>query len=196
MKEWLIASCFSMLSFLAAGQSKRSLAVILPDHAKLQFAGSIGFISAGFGYESRDKKLQADLFYGYVPEKIGGVNIHSITAKLTWMMVSKPLDNNLRLDILSGGILFNYAFGKQYFLFSPENYPYHYYGFPTAAHAAIFIGGGIARNKLGLYYEIGITDRDLVSYVTNSKAISFVDIFNIGVGTRIALHNTKKNKSK
>ena len=74
-----------------------------------------------------------------------------------------------------------------YHLFSRTKYSFVYYGFPTAAHAAVFVGGGITKNKFGLYYEFGTTDRDLVSYASNPKAINFFEIINIGVGALISL---------
>jgi len=177
---------------VALGQPAKKLSWVVPHHAKLQFAGSIGFLSAGFGYESAANKLQYDFLYGYVPEKAGGVAIHSVTAKLTWTIISKQLKKDLRIDPLTTGFLINYAFGKQYFLFKTPNYPSLYYGFPTAAHLGIFIGSSIKKNKLGLYYEIGTHLKDLSSYVTNTRTLDFVDILNIGIGARMALRKTRR----
>lgn len=186
MKAWLAIFCFLILSVCAPAQSEKHRAGIIPHHAKIQYAGSIGFISVGAGYEFAKKKLQGDFFYGYVPEKIGGIKIQSITTKLTWIPVSRLL-NDIKLDMLTAGILVNYTFGRQYHLFSRTRYSFVYYGFPTAAHLALFAGGGITKNKLGLYYEVGTTDRDLISFVNNPKAINFYEIINIGIGARISL---------
>ena len=181
----IFACLFLPVSLLA--QPGKTRPGIIPHHAKLQYAGSIGFISVGAGYEFAKKKLQGDFFYGYVPKKIGGIKIQSITAKLTWIPVSRQLKKDIKLDLLTAGLLVNYTFGRQYHLFSRTRYSFVYYGFPTAAHLAIFAGGGITKNKLGLYYEFGMTDRDFISFAANTKAISFFEIINIGMGVRVSL---------
>ncbi|MEI9808825.1 MAG: hypothetical protein WDO16_13705 [Bacteroidota bacterium] len=91
IKRRLLFIYFFILPFFAAAQQRTGFARLIPQHIKLQFAGSIGFLSAGFGYESPNKRFQGDFFYGYVPESVGGVTIHSVTAKLTWMAVWKEL---------------------------------------------------------------------------------------------------------
>jgi hypothetical protein len=180
MQARLIICCLLILPFCVQSQTEKKKTGIAPHYAKLQFAGSIGFLSAAVGYEFAKKKLQADVYYGYVPQRIGGINIHSVTGKLTWLPLSIE-HKNYTYNLLTAGFLVNYAFGKQYD-FSAE--AFDYYGFPTAAHIGLFVGGGIKRNKLGLYYELGSTDRDIVSYVNNTKGIRFHEIINIGIGAR------------
>lgn len=184
MKRILLYCLFIIPAFKLPAQHSRILHALVPDHGTLQFAGGIGFLSAGLGYDSKNKRILTDIMYGYVPEKLGGVTIHSITGKFTWVAVSGRLSRAVRADWLTTGLLVNYVFGKQYFLFSPENYPLKYYGLPTAAHLGIFTGGGIYYKKSGLFYELGTTDRDLSGYLTNIKAIHFFDIINIGIGAR------------
>lgn len=164
----------------------------LPDHVKVQFAGGIGFASVAGGYETKNEKFEADVFYGYVPKKIGGVTIHSLSGKLT----AYPLPNfkikNWNVKPLSVGVLLNYSFGKQYFLFDPEPYPFNYYRFPTALHSGFFVGGAIGNNgrkisslkKLSLYYELVTYDVLLSSYFTNTKSLSLSDVFSLGLGIK------------
>ena len=193
MKHWIVTYCIFIIPLLTFGQPVKKNSWVVPHHAKLQFAGTIGFLSGGFGYESANTKLQYDFFYGHVPEKFGGVAIHSVTGKLTWIIISEQLKKELRIDPLTTGFLVNYTFGKQYFLFKTPNYPSFYYGFPTAAHFGILIGSSIKKNKLGLYYELGTHVKDLASYVTNTRTLDFVDILNIAIGARIELRKTKRN---
>lgn len=174
-----------IISLVPAGlQAQKKLSRLLPDYAKAQYAGGIGFISAGVGYESKNKKFQGDFMYGYVPERVGGEEIHSVTSKLTWLPLRVKQGERFIINPLTAGILVNYAFGDQYFLFSPEKYPYDYYGFPTAMHIGIFVGGSIEVKRLGIYYELGTTDKELLSYVGNSKSLAFSDILNLAAGIR------------
>ncbi|RYY52599.1 MAG: hypothetical protein EOO09_20935 [Chitinophagaceae bacterium] len=171
---------------------------MLPDHVQLQFAGAIGFLSAGVGYETKNHRFQGEFLYGYVPESVGGIEIHSATAKLTWVAITRQPRKDLRIDWLTTGVLVNYVFGKQYFLFDPDRYPFNYYGFPTAAHVGISVGGAAYYRRLGFYYELGTTDRYVMSYIRNSRSIFFTDLFNAGFGLKYGIfgHKWQKDKKK
>jgi len=167
---------------------------LLPDHLKLQFAGNIGFLSIGAGYVNKSGRLEGDFFYGYVPESIGGVDIHTITSKLSWHLIKGLGSGRTELKPLSLGILVSYTFGKQYFGFKPENYPYNYYRQPTSLHVGSFIGGQINRmqkkgrfSSFGLYYELTTMDTEVLSYVSNRKSIGLGEIVSLGIGIKAGI---------
>lgn len=194
LKKQILLQIFILSFFSVSAQTKKKPNNILPDHIKLQYAGGIGFIALGAGYESKKGKTEGDFFYGYVPKKIGGVEIHAITGKFTWSpfkIINKGL---VQIKPLSFGVLFNYTFGEQYFLFSPDNYPYNYYNYPTALHGGFFIGGQInckplKTRKLGFYYELGLYDFALASYFSNRKALAISDIVHLGMGVKYAFYS-------
>ncbi|MFN2457054.1 MAG: hypothetical protein ABR502_02525 [Chitinophagaceae bacterium] len=192
MKKWILLLSTLMLIFSLFGQEAPKKSKAVPDYIKLQFAGGVGFASVGLGYDIRDKKIEGDILYGYVPEKIGGTSIHTLTGKVTWFPLSNISLKEIQIKPLSLGFLVNYTFGSQYFLFSPENYPLDYYGYPTAMHLGVFVGGQVNKtlsdntlfNRISLYYELGTNDVELVSYATNTKALKITDIFNLGIGVK------------
>ena len=166
---------------------------IVPDHLKVQYAGGIGFFSVAAGYSTRDGKVDGDLYYGYVPKSAGGLYIHALTGKFTYSPI-KPLQyGNFRVKPFSTGLFVNYTFGKQYFGFRPENYPYDYYKFPTSLHIGGFVGGEVFREPvrpkpfrhIGVYYELLTFDRLLLSYMNNRNALSLTDIFSLGLGVKL-----------
>ena len=134
--------------------------------------------------------MHGDLYYGFTPEAVGGLDIHALTGKLTWFPVKPINGKSLQVKPLAAGLLVNYTFGKQYFGFTPKNYPYGYYGFPTAFHAGAFVGGQISKKisdkrsvkRIGLYYELGTYDAEVFSYLVNRKTLAVTDIFNLGIG--------------
>ena len=172
---------------------KKSFNLLLPDHVKVQYAGGIGFIAVGIGYSSKNKKLEGDLYYGYLPESIGGVRIHSISTKFVWIPVNTVRVKKYMLEPLMTGLIVNYSFGQQYFGFDPPNYPYRYYSFPTAIHSALFLGSRIGSNsptntfvsRLSLYYEILSFDREIISMVSNSKSLHITDIVTLSLGVKL-----------
>jgi len=160
----------------------------LPDHIKLQYAGGIGFLSIGAGYSNKKDKLEGDLFYGYLPRSIGGVRINSLSGKFTWIPYHLLVRNKYKLEPLMMGLLINYNFGRQYFGFDPDKYPYRYYSFPTAINTAIFAGSGFDLNKpgrLSFYYEVLCFDRDLLSLVDNPKSLNISDVLTLSFGVKI-----------
>jgi len=188
--------CFTSMWY-ANGQDsvRRQKHWAFPDHAIIQFAGGIGYVSVGAGYTARKEKLKLVLLYGYVPESIGGLPIHAATAQLKWMPLKPFRFKNFELQSLVTGLLVNYTFGKQYFAFSPEYYPFNYYGHPTSIHAGILAGSEIytlpKKNKKikqwGLYYELVSYDVELVSYFGNTQTLSFKDVLSLGFGIRMRI---------
>jgi hypothetical protein len=177
--------CFSLL---VHGQENK-ISRLLPHHGKIQFAGGIGFMSAGFGYATNNKKFNIDAYYGYVPENLGGIEIHSVTSKVTWIPISRNLCQDIHWQVLTTGVLVNYAFGEQYFFLSPTNYPLKYYGLPTAAHIGFFVGGGLQYRKVGCYFELGSTDKSLGSYVRNVRSLKLTSILNIAFGLKVSFRD-------
>ena len=168
---------------------------LLPDHVKVQYAGGTGFISVGAGYSNKNQKLEADLYYGYLPESIGGVRIHSISTKFIWLPVNAVRVKKYVLEPLMTGLVVNYSFGKQYFSFDPSNYPYRYYSFPTAIHSALFFGSRAGVNlptnssvhRLSIYYEIVSFDREIISLLSNPKSLHIPDIVTLALGVKMGI---------
>ena len=168
---------------------------LVPHHARLQYGGGIGMVSAGIGYSNKNKKLEADLMYGYVPAGSLGVEIHSATLKFQWIPLKTLHKGNIFLQPLVTGILVNHSFGDQYFGFKPDDYPYSYYNFPTSINSALLLGslvgtkfpGSKTIKGLGFYYEFSVFDRELASFVTNTRSLELHDILTIGFGFKVYL---------
>ena len=183
---------FLLVTTETISAQKKSL-IKPPDHIKIQYAGATGFMAIGAGYSNKKEKLEGDLYYGYLPKSIGGVRIHSISAKVTWIPIHSVRIKKYQLVPLMTGLVANYSFGKQYFSFDPPNYPYRYYSFPTAIHSALFLGSRIGFNfpantvvrRLSLYYEILSYDREIISFVSNTKSLQAGDVITLSLGIRI-----------
>ena len=175
---------------LLAQQNHRS--GFVPDYYKVQYAGNIGFVAVGAGYNNHRKTLEGDFFYGYVPKSEGGDYIHTLTSKLNYQpFLIKLHKTEIRPAYV--GIMVSYTFGKQYFGFTPDKYPYDYYKFPTSLHIGAQVGAQINRTlsgkhffkKVGLYGEFTSYDAEVLSYVNNAKSLAFTDILSLGIGLRV-----------
>ena len=189
----LVVSFFLLFKPETLSAQKKKSNLLLPDHIKVQYAGGTGFVAVGIGYSSKNQKLEGDLYYGYLPEGIGGVRIHSISPKFIWIPVNSISRKKYVLEPLMTGLVVNYSFGKQYFSFDPPYYPYRYYSFPTTIHSALFLGSRIGFNfppntfvrRVSLYYEILSFDREILSLVSNTKSLHITDIVTLSLGVKI-----------
>jgi len=172
---------------------KKSFKIKPPHHIKAQYAGGIGFISIGAGYSTKNQKLEGDLYYGYLPKSIGGISIHSLSGKVTWIPIHPVSIKKYQVEPLMTGLIVNYNFGKQYFSFDPPYYPYRYYSFPTAIHSALFLGSRIEFNfpantfvkRISMYYEILSFDREIISLLSNPKSLQAADIATLSLGVKV-----------
>src|SRR6187549_2965645 len=201
LKRYFFRSSSAMLLFFLLvltekiSAQKKGFKIKPPDHIKVQYAGGMGFISIGAGYTTKNQKLEGDLYYGYLPESVGGVSIHSISGKITWIPIHPVSIKKYQVEPLMTGLIVNYSFGKQYNSFDPPYYPYRYYSFPTAIHSALFLGSRIGHNfptntfvrQLSFYYEILSFDREIISFVSNTKSLKITDIVILSLGIRISL---------
>ena len=169
----------------------------VPDLVKMQFAGNIGFLSAGVGYEHGKGKLETDLMLGFLPKSIGGDHITSLSAKMTWSpwKISKGRSRSLELTPFTLGPYMSYSFGSQFDTILPNEYPSGYYWWATSLRFGAFFGGNVeiplaseqSIKGIGFYYELGTYDLKFISYVLNRKFLNVTDIFSLALGVRFQL---------
>lgn len=170
------------------------LKALKPDHVNLQYAGSIGYMSIGVGYNFFNEKTALSLHYGFVPESKGG-NLNILTTKFEY----KPFNINLIKDKLVlkpiNLVMFvSYTLGRNFDKkFDPNQYPDGYYFWSTAIkiHAGIsselkFIGDKNSVIKaVSLYAESNTNDLYLISWFENRTTTPFANMFHLGYGIRL-----------
>lgn len=194
----IIIPLLVLLSFAAIAQdeepAEKSRKWYIPDHLKLQFAGNIGFMSGGPGYISRNKTLETDILFGFLPQKFGGDALITITAKTTYSPWRIPLKNTYYVVPFSIGFDLSYTFGPQFDTKWPSYYPSGYYWWATSIRPGAYVGGKLGRevmiNKkkrgLELYYELGTYDLLFISYIQNRNYLKLSDIVSLALGVKMA----------
>jgi hypothetical protein len=178
------ASVAALLAADAAAPARAApgRAWYVPDHAKLQLAGNVGFLSPGVGW-ALGRRADADLFFGWVPEAVGGTDIFALTGKVTWAPWSVA-SGGWSVRPLTAGLQVTYTYGDQYFVVPPFTFT------PTALRAGIAIGAGASRlvrgRELGLYAELVALDLGLAYALSNRRALDLADAFSLALGARVA----------
>jgi hypothetical protein len=162
----------------------------VPDHSKLQLAGWIGFVSPGAGYSWFDRRLEADLFLGWVPPPLGGEHIVSLTSKLTFLPLRLGVGEGVTVQPLALSFQMTYTLGREYWIREPSRYPSeNYYPLPSALRGGVGVGGDVGRalgklERVSLYYELVALDVMLGFWIGNTRALGPSDAFSLALGLR------------
>lgn len=154
----------------------------VPDHAKLQLAGNVGFVSPGLGY-AWGRRVEGDVFFGWVPEALGG-DVFSLTGKLVispWELG----DRRWRARPFTAAVQLTHTFGDPYVVIPPEPF------LPTALRAGLAFGSELARRwrgrTVGVYAELVALDLGLAYWLSNRDALGPSDVFSLALGVRLQL---------
>ena len=126
MNKINIFTLFAILVFTNVFASDTTLikpkAWYIPDYAKVQFAGNIGLLSVGFGYQFLNNRLYSEILYGYVPASISKAEkIHTITLKNTFPIINKKI-KAITISPITG-FTASFETGNNSFLILPDKYP-------------------------------------------------------------------------
>lgn len=162
---------------------------LLPDHATLQFAGSIGVGSLGAGYRNPKNTLEGELLLGYLPASMGGDHFFTPALKGNWLPFLLFEDRKVQLYPIQTGVMVAYTFGSEFFSKQPDYYPKGYYPFSTAIHAYWQLGSRISvpmkTNRLEFYYELNASAEEIITLVQNPNFITPGKIFSLALGLKL-----------
>lgn len=175
----------------------RGLNRIIPTHNILQFAGNMGLVSLGFGWDYGCRgQWETAVLLGYIPRNDGEKSYATFTLKETFIPWSISLGERVAFEPLSAGLYLNSILSRDFWVREPDKYPYGYYGFSTKMRLNLFVGEGItlytpshkesAIRSVTLFYEFGATDLYVISSATN-KYLGFWDLFGLSFGIKVKL---------
>ncbi|WP_379092638.1 hypothetical protein [Pedobacter sp. UC225_65] len=165
-----------------------------PDQVSLQYAGSIGFISAGAGYQLGPKeKTFLSLHVGYIPESLGG-EMTIVAVKFEYKPFAIKIKDKIIIHPINPTIFPSYTLGQNFdFKFEKPQYRKGYYFWSSALRLHLAFGSEIKllTNKtskikaLSLYAEANTNDLYMISWFKNRALTPFHDIFKMGYGVRM-----------
>ncbi|MBQ1973964.1 MAG: hypothetical protein II222_06485 [Paraprevotella sp.] len=171
---------------------------LIPTHLKLQYAGSIGFMSLGVGWSyGKSNQWETDLMFGFVPKYDSDKNKLVFTVKQSYIpWIVRFGDSDFNFKPLACGVFFSSVLTGDFWISEPDRYPGGYYNFSTRFRANIFLGQRITyfhpREKrtyiqgCSLYYEFSACDADLVTFF-GDKCIKIEDILSLALGLKVHL---------
>lgn len=167
---------------------------LIPTQASLQYAGSIGLMSVGWGWHyGKGQHWETDMLIGVVPRYHTEKFHTTFTIKQRYVPWHCMVSHRWTIEPLTAGVFFNTISGDDFWRSLPDKYPKHYYGFSTKVRANIFLGQrlryNIPRSKrlahqaVSFYYELSSCDLYIVSKATN-KAYPWQETLSLALGLR------------
>jgi hypothetical protein len=172
-------------------QQKSQWAV--PDFFVIQHAGSIGFFSAGVGYDVFNSKGRFSSHFGTVPFNRGGT-LNIVSLKLFFKPTTLTVWNRVKFNPVDIGLMTSYHYGNDFESRWPEGvHPKGYYWWHPALRAHLgmessvtyeFKKGHSFKHVTG-YLEFNTNELYFVSFIQNVRTVKIGDIIKIGAGARI-----------
>lgn len=153
---------------------------LIPTYFKLQYAGNMGLLSLGTGWDyGKRNQWETDIMFGVLPQYSSNHTKLTFTLKQNYMPWSYSLKNNFSLEPLACGLYFNTVFGDEFWVEEPDRYPKGYYGFSSKIRTHVFLGQRLTYEfknhnrfshyrSLTFFYELSTCDLYLVSAVGNN----------------------------
>ena len=171
---------------------------LVPTYSKLQFAGNMGLLSVGFGWDyGKPNQWEPDLPFGYLPKYDSDRSKITMTLKQNYIPWNITLgEGPISFEPLTCGLYFNTVFGDEFWVSEPDRYPSGYYGFSSKIRTHIFLGQrvtfDIPRKKrfmaksITLFYELSSCDLYIASAFTNSY-LRMHDYLSLSFGLKMQL---------
>jgi hypothetical protein len=170
---------------------------LIPAHSKIQFAGSMGFVSVGPGWDYGKKQLwETDILFGFLPRYSTSGAKMTLTVKQNLIPWNIETGKNFYLKPLSCGIYVNTIFNEDFWGKLPDKYPNRYYPFSTKLRINFSVGQGITYEIDGskrygisavtLFYELHTNELYLVTALGN-KDINITDVMKLSFGLKMEI---------
>ncbi|RIJ34432.1 hypothetical protein [Pontibacter oryzae] len=198
LKSILSTFILSTLPFLTTAQELEVGAAsarkwYAPDAVTVQFAGNIGMFAIAPSYSFAKDKLNAELFYGYVPKLDADEALHILTLK----GVYKPIRNarireGISLTPLRLGLGLSYYFRSQFSTNWSNAYPTSdYYWWTSSLRLTGSLGPAINFSlpnnqhfrELSLYGDVNTYDL-IVTSAVRDESLTAWDIISFSAGLR------------
>lgn len=166
----------------------------IPNLYLLQYAGNIGFLSGGIGWDyGKREQWETHMLIGYLPEMVMDQWMVTMTIRESFVPWEVRCNNFITWNPTLFNLSINTVFNSEFWITEKEKYPGDYYRFSSKIRAQIGLGGRVnlhftnynrrLTDRISFYYELSTYDLALISYIPN-KAIKLSDILALGFGVQ------------
>ena len=173
-------------------------AELIPTQFILQYAGNMGVMSVGIGWDyGKHKQWETNLLFGYLPKISSHRGKLTMTIKENFLPWSMYMKGGWLFEPLSCGLYLNTVFGSEFWDHQPSRYPDKYYEpLNTKVRINAFVGQRVTKivpaNKrkflksVSAFYEVSTCDL-YVRLLVMEKKVSLWDILCLSVGVKMQM---------
>ena len=162
----------------------------VPDFVSVQFAGSIGYLSTGAGYNIIPSRARLSFHYGIVPEKKGVLNV--VSTKFFFRPSTITIWNRVRLNPADVGVIasFNYI-GRNSSTVGESDIKESWWSpqFRVGAGIETSVTYEFPKNyplhSITGYLEFNTNELYFLRHIVKSEAVHLRNLIIIGTGTRL-----------
>ena len=165
---------------------------LIPTQLKIQYAGDMGFLSLGPGWDlGKKRRWEINTFVGFIRETNVSPTHITFTLKQTYKPFRVSLGEKFELEPLTAGFYINKVFGQYFWQRLPDRYPKGYYFWALNTRFNVFLGEAItfrfskylSGDTLSLFYEFNTNDLYIISAINNDY-LNIMDIINLSFGVK------------
>lgn len=169
---------------------------LVPDFIRFQYAGSIGLINAGMGWDyGKKEQWETDLMFGYIPKYDKEAALMSFTVRQTYVPWKKPIYGEMvTFQPLACGAFVNSVLNSEYWTREPDRYPNgSYYRFSSKLRFHVFVGQRYSFNipeykrrlarQVSFVWELSTCDLYIVSKAIN-RTLPWHEILSLSLGLK------------
>lgn len=168
---------------------------IIPRYSKIQFAGSMGLLSIGTGWNYYRNHWETDLLFGIIPRNVDNNAKITLTLKQNYYPWDIHLSDKLSFAPLTCGVYINILFDREFWRSQPNKYPEKYYWFSTRFRFHIFLGERFTldlnkeksyHKSISFFYELSTCDLYLINKFGN-KVLKPKDFLSLSFGIKLQI---------
>ena len=169
---------------------------IIPTHIKAQYAGGMGMMSAGFGWDYGKKgQWETDVMIGFLPKRYSDGHTLTGALKQNYIPWSIRCHERLSIEPFTASIYLSLISGDEYWMREPSRYGGSYYRFMTRMRINLAFGQRATLHvknpsstlrSVTFYYELHACDLDICAKFTN-KELKMKDITYFSCGLKFHL---------
>ena len=168
---------------------------IIPRYSKLQFAGSIGVLSLGTGWNYYRNHWETAVLLGIVPRNVDHNAKNTQTLKQNYNPWNIQLSDKLSFEPLACGVYINMLLDREFWGSQPSKYPEGYYWFSTRFRSHVFLGERFTLKlneaktwlkSISFFYELSTCDLYLINKIGN-KVLKPRDYLSLSFGVKLQI---------
>ncbi|WP_295878819.1 hypothetical protein [uncultured Alistipes sp.] len=174
----------------------RSWKRLLPTHVKVQYAGGMGVVSAGYGWDyGRKCRWETDLMIGLLPGAYADKTHTTFTLRQNYIPWSIRCCERFAIEPFTCGLYMTLISGEKFWIHEPDRYPGdQYYSFTSRLRLHLYAGqrvtwylkGDSLLRNITLYYELSANDLDIIAKCGN-RTLHLSDIVYFSFGIKFQL---------